>query len=137
MPNKLEAYNRCAKLPYGRRVFSALLGRQAPYFRTIRPLIVELRPGFCGLDMKKRRSVENHIRSVHAIAMCNMSELAAGAALETAIPKHMRWIPKKMEVHYLDIAKTDLRAVCEIPIDGLEKFKELPMTVNVTVFLLI
>lgn len=127
----LDAYNKCSKLPYGKKLFSALVCHKAPYFKTIKPQFVELRPGFGELKIKKRRAVENHINSVHAIAMCNMSELVAGAALETAIPKHMRWLPKKMEVHYLAIAKTDLRAVCEIPVDSLDTPQELPMTVNV------
>jgi acyl-coenzyme A thioesterase PaaI-like protein len=132
MPNMLAAYNKCAKLPYGKKIFSALVCHKAPYFKTIKPQFVELRPGYGELVIKKRRSVENHIKSVHAIAMCNMSELVAGAVLETAIPKNMRWLPKKMEVYYLAIAKTDLRAVCEISVDGLGKPQELPMTVNVT-----
>lgn len=132
MPNMLSIYNRCAKLPYGKRLFSRLLCVKAPYFKTIKPVFIELKPGYGELMIKKRRPVQNHIASVHAIAMCNMSELVAGAALEVSIPKHMRWIPKRMEVDYLAIAKSDLRAVCEVPLAGLDAPRELPITVNVT-----
>jgi len=132
MPKMIDIYNKCAKLPFGKKIFSTMVSNKAPYFKTIKPLFVELRPGYSELTIKKRRSVENHIGSVHAIAMCNMSELVAGTALEAAIPKDMRWIPKKMEVHYLKVARTDLKAVCEIDIDGLNQPQELPMTVHVT-----
>ncbi len=37
-----------------------------------------------------------------------------------------------MQVQYLKIAKTDLKATCEISTDNLESVQELPMTVHVT-----
>jgi len=37
-----------------------------------------------------------------------------------------------MTVEYLKIAKTDLKAVCEISLDNLDSPQELPMTVHVT-----
>jgi hypothetical protein len=82
--------------------------------------------------MKKRRAVHNHIKSVHAIAMCNLSELTAGTMLEATLPQSMRWIPKGMAVEYLKIAKTDLKAVCKISTADLDQPQELPMTVQVT-----
>ncbi len=82
--------------------------------------------------MKNKRAVQNHIQSVHAIAMCNISELTAGTMLEVSLPRDMRWIPKGMTVEYLKIAKTDLKAVCEISLDNLDSPQELPMTVHVT-----
>jgi acyl-coenzyme A thioesterase PaaI-like protein len=131
--NKLmSVYTKCAKLPAGKRLFSAMVCMKAPYFKTIRPLFRELKPGYCEITMKNRRSVQNHIKSVHAIAMCNISELTAGSMLEATLPRTMRWIPKSMHVDYLKMAKTDLTAVCEISTKGLETPQELPMTVHVT-----
>ncbi len=44
----------------------------------------------------------------------------------------MRWIPKGMTVEYLRKAKTDLRAVCQIPPDVVwEGAFDLPIVVNV------
>ena len=127
----MNAYHRCAKLPAGKHIFSKLICLKAPYFNTIKPLFKELRPGYCEVTMKKRRAVHNHIKSVHAIAMCNLSELAAGTMLEVTLPQSMRWIPKSMFVEYLKIAKTDLKAVCEISTEDLDNPQELPMTVHV------
>ena len=131
--NKLmNVYQGCVKLPAGKRIFSKLICLKAPYFNTIKPLFKELRPGYCEVTMKKRRAVHNHIKSVHAIAMCNLSELTAGTMLEATLSHSMRWIPKNMSVEYLKIAKTDLKAVCNIPTENLDNPRELPMTVHVT-----
>ena len=128
----MNVYQRCAKLPAGKRIFSKVICLKAPYFNTIKPLFKELRPGYCEVTMKNRRAVHNHIKSVHAIAMCNLSELTAGTMLEATLPHNMRWIPKHMSVEYLKIARTDLKAVCKISTAGLDNPQELPMTVHVT-----
>jgi acyl-coenzyme A thioesterase PaaI-like protein len=132
MNHLMNVYDKCTKLPAGKRIFSKMVCLKAPYFGTIKPVFKELRPGYCEIAMKKRRAVHNHIKSVHAIAMCNVSELAAGTMLEATLPSSMRWIPKSMTVEYLKIARTDLKAVCQIPNEGLEHPQELPMTVHVT-----
>ena len=131
MNRLMNVYSRCLKFPAGKRIFSKLICLKAPYFGTIKPLFKELRPGYCEILMKNRRAVQNHIKSVHAIAMCNISELAAGTMLEATLSKNMRWIPKGMTVEYLKIARTDLKAVCQIPTGDLDQPQELPITVHV------
>jgi acyl-coenzyme A thioesterase PaaI-like protein len=132
MNQLMRIYQTCTKLPLGKILFSKMVCLKAPYFGSIKPRFTELRPGYCEIRFRKRRAVTNHLNSVHAIAMCNVSELAAGSMLEASIPKTMRWIPKGMTVSYLKIAKTDLKAVCEISLDGLDGPGEFPMTVHVT-----
>ena len=132
MNSLLKIYSKCIKLPFGKVIFSKLVCMKAPYFVTIKPLFQDLKPGYCEITIKNRRAVHNQIKSVHAIAMCNLSELAAGTMLEVSLPKNMRWIPKGMNVEYLKIARTDLKAVCRISTDSLDKPQEFPMTVYVT-----
>lgn len=132
MSKVMEIYGKCEKLPFGRQIFSKMVCFKAPYFSSIKPLFLALRPGYSKILLKKRRAVTNHLGSVHAIAMCNVSELAAGTMLEASLPRTMRWIPKGMTVSYLKMARTDLKAVCEIPLEGLETPGEFPMTVHVT-----
>ena len=132
MNRLMNLYGRCLKLPAGKRIFSKLVCLKAPYFGTIKPQFKALKPGYCKIEMKNRRAVHNHIKSVHAIAMCNLSELTAGTMLEATLPPSMRWIPKNMSVEYLKIAKTDLKAVCKISTEDLDKPQELAMTVHVT-----
>ncbi|MFC1857226.1 hotdog fold domain-containing protein [Thermodesulfobacteriota bacterium] len=132
MNQLLRLYQICEKFPFGKIIFSELICFKAPYFASIKPRFIQLRPGYCEVLLKKRRAVTNHLKSVHAIAMCNVSELTAGSMLEASIPKKLRWIPKGMTVSYLKMAKTDLKATCEISTDTLTTPHELPMTVHVT-----
>jgi uncharacterized protein (TIGR00369 family) len=83
---------------------------KAPYFATIKPRFETLGPGRAVVSMKKRRSVQNHIGTVHAIACCNLAEIAAGTMLEASLPKTMRWLPRGMNVQYLKKAESDLTA---------------------------
>ncbi len=115
MSNKIQPtlalYNKLSGLPMGRALFSKGLCFKAPYFSSIKPLFVELRPGYSEVMIRKRRSVLNHIGTVHAIAMCNMAELAGGTMTEVSVPLSHRWIPKGMKVEYLKKAETDLKAI--------------------------
>ena len=107
----LSLWQRFASKPGGKWAFSRLLCLKAPYFGSIRPRFVELRPQYCEVRISKRRAVLNHIGTVHAVAMCNMAELAGGTMTEVTIPLTHRWIPKGMTVKYLKLATTDLVAV--------------------------
>lgn len=129
----LDTWQRLSGYPLGKWLFSRLVCLKAPYFSSIRPRFVELRPGFAEVRMKKRRSIKNHIGTVHAIAMCNLAEIAAGTMTDVTVPKAThRWIPRGMTVEYLLKGETDLRAVAtlEIPEQFAEPV-ELPVKVDV------
>jgi hypothetical protein len=90
MANVMDLYQQVTRLPAGKRIFSELFSRKAPYFATVRPRFVELRPNYAELRIGKRRGVQNHIGTVHVIAICNgleaaMGSLAGGASLRTAL----------------------------------------------------
>src|SRR5215217_13678 len=109
----LDLWNRTTSLPQGRRVFSAAFSRRAPYFASVKPLFIDIRPNYAELSIKKRRSVQNHIGTVHAIALCNGLEAAMGALAEASIPKDKRWIPKGMDISYTAKADSDVRCIAE------------------------
>jgi acyl-coenzyme A thioesterase PaaI-like protein len=96
----LSLYRRITRWPAGRWLFSRLVCLKAPYFATIAPRFVALEPGRCEVRVRDRRRVHNHIGTVHAIALCNLAELAAGVMTDATIPADMRWIPKGMTVEY-------------------------------------
>ncbi|UTW08664.1 hotdog fold domain-containing protein [Pseudomonas benzenivorans] len=110
----LAIWQRFASKPGGKWAFSRLLCFKAPYFASIRPQFVELRPEYCEVSIRKRRAVLNHLGTVHAIAMCNMAELAGGTMTEVTVPRTHRWIPKGMTVEYLKKATSDLTAVATL-----------------------
>lgn len=107
----LDTWNRLASMPGGKWLFSRALCFKAPYFGSIQPRFEALQPEYCRLRIRKRRAVLNHLGTVHAVAMCNMAELACGTLTEVTIPSTHRWIPKGMTVDYLKKATTDLVAV--------------------------
>lgn len=93
--------------------FSTMIGQVAPYFASIAPQMIELRPGYAEVHFAKRSEVLNHIGTVHAIALCNAAELAAGSMTDASIPGDCRWIPRGMTVEYLAKADGDIRTVAD------------------------
>jgi acyl-coenzyme A thioesterase PaaI-like protein len=110
----LALYRRLGGSAPGRWLYAWLICRQAPYFATIRPRIELLEPGRCVVSLRQRRAIQNHIGTVHAIALCNAAELAGGLATDATIPDSMRWIPKGMKVRYLKKALGTLQASARV-----------------------
>lgn len=110
----LRNWNRLQGLPGGKFLMSQVIARKAPYFRTIGATIDELRPNYVKVLLKKRRAVENHIGTVHVIAICNLLEMAMGVCAEASIPSNLRWIPKGMTVDYTAKAGSDITGIAEI-----------------------
>lgn len=131
MSKTLEIYNKLVKFPGGKWLFGRIICMRAPYFATIKPIFVELKPGYCEIRFCKRHKVENHIRSVHAIAMANLCELAAGMLTEVSIPDNMRWIPINMNISYLHKAKTDVKGIARLDIPVWRDNQDIEVAVSV------
>jgi acyl-coenzyme A thioesterase PaaI-like protein len=97
----MRLWRRLGGSAAGRRLFTRIVCFKAPYFASISPLLLQLEPGLCEAELRQRRRVQNHIGTVHAIALCNLAELCAGLVTDVSIPADMRWIPKDMTVRYL------------------------------------
>jgi acyl-coenzyme A thioesterase PaaI-like protein len=128
----LAMYKNVSQLPLvGKRLFSQAVGFQAPYFSTIAPLFEQLEPGRIEVSMKNRRSVHNHLGTVHAIAMCNLCEAAAGILIEATLPKTLRWIPRGMTTRYLKKAETDLVARSHMAVPAPDFVGDVTLPVQV------
>jgi acyl-coenzyme A thioesterase PaaI-like protein len=126
-------WRKLAERPLGNRLFSVAMSVRVPYFGTILPTVVDMRPGRCEVRSPKWWGVHNHIHTFHAIAACNLAECAMGMLAEATVPTSHRWIPKGMTVAYTAKANTSLRAVAElpeIPAFGAEPF-DLPVPVSI------
>ena len=129
-------YRKSTSLPVvgplvGDRLFSAAFALKAPYFASIRPRFTVLEPNHAELVIPKRWSVQNHLGTVHAIALCNGLEAAMGALAEATIPSHKRWIPKGMEVSYTAKATTDVTCIAETdPEQWTSEDPDLPVRVR-------
>lgn len=108
MRQSVELYQKV-----GSTAFSQMACQMAPYFSTISPQITRLEAGHAEVSVPFDRAITNHLQSVHAIALCNAAELAAGMMTDASVPNGARWIPKGMTVEYLAKAKTAVRAIAD------------------------
>ena len=130
--NVLDLYQRFSRFPGGRWFFTRVVCFRAPYFGSIRPLFIDLQPGMARVSMKKRRSVQNHLGGVHALAMGNLCELAAGMMTEVTLPRNMRWIPREMTIQYLGQARSDLIAEARVEQREYNQKENIVVDVEVT-----
>lgn len=120
-----KLWNKFSSRPLGKRLFSLGVGFKAPYFLTIGAQVLEVGPGRSVVSARKRWHLRNHIGTFHAIAMCNLAELAMGMVAEATVPPSHSWIPKGIEARYLARGETKLTAEAlldPIPEFGEEKF---------------
>jgi acyl-coenzyme A thioesterase PaaI-like protein len=109
-----RAWQRLSGVPGGTLLFSAAAMTRVPYFASILPHVVRMEPGLAEVTVPKWFFVYNHLHTVHAIASCNAAEVAMGMLMEATVPRSHRWIPKAMNVQYLEKATTSLRALARL-----------------------
>ena len=66
MSHVLKQWRRLKDKPFGRWLFTKIVCWQAPYFGSIHRRIEEIEPGRMVVRIKQRRSIQNHIQTIHA-----------------------------------------------------------------------
>ena len=120
-------WSNLSRFPFGKTIFSRIVGLLVPYTGSIRANVEVLEPGFGVVVMKDRRRVRNHLRSVHAIAMANLGEMVTGVTLMYALPDKTRGILTGIEMEYHKKARGELRAECrcDVPKNNKEQEKKV------------
>ena len=101
----LRAWRTLAPLPGGRWAFTQLVKWMIPYTGSVNPRVEILEPGVARISIRQRRRLEQHLGSIHAIALMNVAEFASGAAMSTALPSGYRGIVTKISIEYFKKAR--------------------------------
>ncbi|MEW6204093.1 MAG: DUF4442 domain-containing protein [Pseudomonadota bacterium] len=107
-----KVYARVDKLPtpLKTRAFTLLFGRAVKYFKTSGLKFEWIEPNHSIVVIKNRPYVQNHIGTVHAVAMIMIAESATGALVGLNVPANAIPVIKRMEVDYRKRAAGDMRA---------------------------
>jgi acyl-coenzyme A thioesterase PaaI-like protein len=106
----LSAWRSLSKLPAGSWLFTQMIKRMVPYTGSVDPRVEVLEPGFARISITQKRKLEQHLGSIHAIALMNVAEFASGAAMMTALPPGYRGIVTKISIEYFKKARGTVTA---------------------------
>ncbi|HSH44664.1 MAG TPA: DUF4442 domain-containing protein [Longimicrobiales bacterium] len=105
-----RAWRVLSPLPGGRWLFRQVIRIFVPYSGSIRPDVSRMGPGHATVAIRDRRRLRNHLRSIHALALANLGELASGLAMVLSLPTGVRGIPLRIEAEYMKKARGRITA---------------------------
>lgn len=116
-----DLWNRLRRVPGGKRVYSRLIGMAAPYTGTIRAHVIRLDADGAEVRMNDRPGLRNHLRSVHAVALVNLAELAGNLCLAYGLPDDARFIVAGLSITYVKKARGPITGRCSFRVESSER----------------
>ncbi len=120
-----------SRWPGGKWLFSTALSWYVPYTGSVRPYVERLEAGDVRVRVRERFAIRNHLRSIHALALANVGELASGLAVAASLPPGYRFIVTRLEVQYLAKARGTVVAVSDFKLPDGEPPAEVDVPVRV------
>lgn len=124
-------WDSLSRIPFGNHLFSRIVGTIVPYTSTIDPQVLELRRGYCKVAMRDHRTVRNHLRSIHAIALVNLCEISTGLCLVYSLDPNTRAILVGFSIDYFKKARGYLVSECTATIPEANSKQDIELIANV------
>jgi len=115
-------------LPESMRVpaFSFAFGIKVPFMSTAGVKIDVLEEQRVELSLKNKRKAQNHLKQVHASAMCLLAETATGLVVGWNLPDGSLPLMKSMKLDFVKRSTGDFKAVATLSDDQLEMIRNSP-----------
>lgn len=102
-----------------------------PYTGSVSPRVEVLEPGHAVVSIRQRRRLEQHLGSIHAIALANVAEFASGAAMTTALPPGYRGIVTRFQIDYFRKARGVVTAEARTTLPDLAREGDHDFTADI------
>ena len=128
----LRNWKKLENSSLGRWMYSRLIGFAVPYSGSIKADVLKLDPGYAKIAMKDRRKIRNHLKSIHAMALVNLAELASGLAMLSGLPENARGIVTGFSIEYMKKARGRIFAESSFdpPSDNTEREYEVDIVLK-------
>lgn len=123
-----RVFDKFSFLPESMQVsaFSFAFGMKVPFMSTAGVKIEKLEERKVELSLKNKRKAQNHLKQVHASAMCLLAETATGLVVGWNLPDSALPLMKSMKLNFVKRSTGDFKAVATLTEEQLQSIRNDP-----------